>query len=77
MDNTQKQVVLRHLMENGSITSMDAFREYGVTRLAAIIFELRKTYPIKTVMCTTKNRYGHTCDYAKYVMTTEGLKYDY
>lgn len=79
MDNeqSQRQAVLKHLMENGSITSLEAFRAYGITRLADIIYRLRKTYPIKTTTCVTKNRYGHTTRYAKYTMMEEGLRYDY
>ena len=41
-NNTQAQTVLRHLYERHSITSMEAFREYNITRLAVSIFELRR-----------------------------------
>ena len=30
-----------HLIENGTITSWEAIKEYGATRLSAIIFRLR------------------------------------
>ena len=39
---TKTQKVLNHLRINGSITSWEAIQEYGVTRLSATIFNLRK-----------------------------------
>ena len=70
----QNKAVLDHLLNTGSITSRDAFMQYGITRLAAIIYRLRKSYDIRTVMCTAKNRYGNSCEYAKYVLVEEDMK---
>lgn len=39
---SQKKMVLDYIREFGSITPVDAFRDLGVTRLAAKIFELKK-----------------------------------
>lgn len=39
---TQKEVILEHLRKYGSITSMEAIEKYHITRLAAVIFELRE-----------------------------------
>ena len=65
----QKKAILEHLQNSGSITSMEAFEQYGATRLSAIIFDLRKLgYDIETKDIATKNRYGNTCVYARYVM---------
>ena len=36
---SQSNVVIQHLLNYGSITSMEAFRDYGITRLSAIIFK--------------------------------------
>lgn len=64
--------ILNHLKVKGSITSIEAFELYGATRLSAIIFNLRKRgYAIKTTDQLTKDRYGHTCKYAKYVLVEE------
>ena len=61
--------VLKHLKVKGSITSMEAIKLYGATRLSAIIFNLRKKgYDIVTHNCETIDRYGHTCTFAKYVL---------
>jgi hypothetical protein len=38
----QIELVYNHLMRYGSITSMEAFNDYKITRLAAIIFKLKK-----------------------------------
>lgn len=39
---TQNQRILAHLFANGAITPMDALRQYGVMRLGARIFDLKK-----------------------------------
>ena len=38
---TQRQVVLDHFSKHKKITSWDAIMEYGITRLANVIFNLR------------------------------------
>lgn len=66
---TQVTAVLDHLKVYGKITSMEAIEYYGATRLADIIFKLRKRgYNIKTVNCVGKTRFGNICNYAKYVL---------
>lgn len=62
----QKQEVLRHIKRYGSITSMEAFEKYGITRLSAIIYILRREYEIVTIMRTSVNRYGNEVNYAEY-----------
>lgn len=63
---TQWQDVLEHLKEHGSITSMEAWSIYHITRLADVIFKLRKRgYNILTEDCTGKNEYG-VYTYANY-----------
>lgn len=60
--------ILDHLKEYGSITSMEAFKYYGITRLSARIKELRdKGYNIVTMMIEGENKYGESVRYAKYV----------
>lgn len=63
---TQAGVVLEALRV-APITSMEAFEEFGITRLAARIDELRKAgHDIKTEMLVTTNRLGGRCNYARY-----------
>ena len=60
--------ILNHLEKHSSLTSMEAFQLYGVTRLAARIKELRDAgYDIKTLMFESVNRYGESVRFAKYV----------
>jgi len=67
---SQAQVVLKHLRDEGSITSIEAFERYGITRLAAVVWNLRKddTLNIETVDETCRNRYGNTVTYARYIL---------
>lgn len=66
---TKHAQVLNHLKEHGSITSWDAIRDYGATRLSAIIFNLRKEgYNISTETVLAKDRNGNTCQFAKYTL---------
>lgn len=59
---------LQYMKDFGSITSLDAFREFGNTRLSATIFELRHRYglPIKSKIEVGKNRYGDKTEFARY-----------
>ena len=64
--------VLQHLQDFGGITSWEAFEWYGITRLSAIIFDLRKDgYPIENETICSKNRYGDPVHFAKYVLKGE------
>lgn len=67
---TQKEVILQHIKDYGHITSWEAFMEYGVTRLAGIIFKLRhrEGMNIKTDLITKRNRYGNPVNFAKYTL---------
>lgn len=63
--------VLQYLKENKSITSLEAIEEFGATRLSAIIYNLRKEYKITTQYETSKNRYGDSVSYARYILEGE------
>ena len=64
---SQKKMVLDYIREFGSITPLDGFRYLGVTRLAAVIFELKEDgHDIHTERERGKNRYGHPTMYARY-----------
>lgn len=68
---TQKELIEKHLLEKGKITSWEAFKIYGVTRLSHIIYVLRKKYDIISVSTTKKNRYGHYCTYSTYTLKND------
>jgi len=53
---TQQNLVLNHLRNNKHINTWTAFTEYGCTRLADIIFRLKK----KGVVINTEMKYDGT-----------------
>lgn len=66
---TQNEEVLRHLMKERGITSREAMEKYGIMRLGARIYELKKQgYPIKTYLRIGKSRNGESMVYAEYRM---------
>ena len=67
MKTTQCDKVMRHLNDHGSITSIEAFNEYGILRLASRINDLRaQGIAIVSETATGKNRYGETTHYSVY-----------
>lgn len=43
MIRSQKELIKRVLVDDGrTLSSMEAFEHFGITRLAAVIFELRQ-----------------------------------
>ncbi len=67
---TQKQKVLRHLKEIGEITPLQAFFDYSIMRLAAIIFLLKdEGYNIETTTLKSKNKFGEPVRYAQYKLS--------
>ena len=67
-----KPRIINYMKLHGGITSMDAFKDLGETRLSARIFELRKLgYDISTLEIESINRYGEAVRYGKYVLKGE------
>jgi hypothetical protein len=67
MKTTQKDRILRHLKDYGSITSLEAITEYGILRLASRINDLRRMgIPIVSETKSGKNRYEETIHYSVY-----------
>ena len=67
MTDTQYDKVLRYIDEHGSITPMEAFSEFGITRLAARVNELqRKGIVLERKMESGKNRFGENVRYMCY-----------
>lgn len=66
---TQNEKILRHLREIGVITPMEAISQYGIMRLGARVWDLKKQgYPIVKTMVHGKNRYGEPTSWASYRM---------
>lgn len=63
----QKDRILRHLKDHGSITQAQAMQEYGCMRLAARISDLKACgHPIVTTTGHGRNRYGEKTTFAVY-----------
>ncbi len=70
--STQRVRIMRHLQEYGSITSLEALREYGIMRLASRISELRQRgEKIERSMCSGQNKFGETIHFAEYRLKAE------
>lgn len=66
---SQLKDVLEYMQQHGSITSMEAFEYFHITRLASCIHLLRKYgYEIVTTPVHGRNEYG-AYEYALYTMT--------
>lgn len=66
---SQTEGILNYLKEKGSITPKDAYKEFDCMRLAAQIHNLKQQgIAIKTTIEKTKNRYGRTVCYARYIL---------
>jgi hypothetical protein len=64
--------ILRHLKDHGSITSFEAFNEYGILRLASRINDLRaQGHKIVSETVSGKNRYNETTHYSLYRLEKE------
>lgn len=64
--------VLNYMIDNGGITSWEAIKEFGNTRLSASIFNLRKKgYFIENEWEDSVNRYGDKVRYVRYILNKE------
>ena len=65
---TGKDAIKWHLKNYGSITSLEAIREYGVTRLASIIWYLKEDgYTIHSTDLKKTTRFNRTTTISKYL----------
>ena len=64
--------VYEYMREFGSITTLDAFRDLGCTRLACAISEMkREGHSVRKTYETRKNRFGQPVTYARYFLVGE------
>lgn len=61
--------ILRYMKETGGITSWEAIKEFGCTRLSGRIYDLRRAgWRISVEKVTGKNRYGDRVNYNRYFL---------
>jgi len=66
---TQKDKIIAYIKKYGSITPLDALREFSCMRLATRIFELKEDgYDIVTKIEKSKNKSGEPVHYARYYL---------
>ena len=59
--------IIKYMKKHKGITSQDAYKDLGITRLSARIKELREAgYNISTIMVDGTNRYGEPVRYGLY-----------
>ena len=73
MKLTKRRKVELHLIAEGYITSWEAIEQYGVTRLSAVIYNLKHDgWTFETEMVPFEDRFGDTGYYAKYIVKHVG-----
>lgn len=64
---TQKELIIKYMEDFGSITTIEAFTDLGITKLTTRISELRKDgYIIASKKIDKKNRYGKPVKFNRY-----------
>ena len=73
MGNVNKtQLIKKHLIEKGSISTWEAINLYGETRLSDVVYRLKKRgMDIVTILVDCVDRYGNNGLYANYVYKGE------
>lgn len=62
------QLVKKHLIEKGSISTWEAINLYGETRLSDVVYRLKKRgMDIATILVDCVDRYDNSGRYANYV----------
>lgn len=70
---SQCERILAYLDEFGSITTLEAFRDLGIARLASRIHDLkRRGYVFERDFVESKNRHGETVRYMRYSLDNGG-----
>lgn len=66
---TQKEEILEYLKNNKKITILEAIYQLGVTRLSAVIYNLKKEgYNINSQMKLVKAKNGRKTSVAEYIL---------
>lgn len=63
---TQCELVEQYIAEHGSITSMEAIKNLGITRLSAVMFNIGKYRMYTSERIPVTNRYGDTVYVSRY-----------
>ena len=68
----QNDLVLAYIRAYGSITTLEAFRDLGISRLASRICDLKKQgYVFRRDTAKWKNRFGKRVHFTRYSLIEE------
>ena len=66
---SQADRVLQYLEDGNTITTLNAFKELGITRLAARVHELKRDgHNVKKNTISVTNRFNERCAVAEYYL---------
>ena len=66
---TQCEKIIKYMRDFGSITTMQAFNDLGITRLSGRIYDIKALgYKIRSETIYGRNRYGEKIHYFKYYL---------
>lgn len=66
---SQAERVLQYLEDGNTITTLNAFKELGITRLAARVHELKRDgHNVKKNTISVTNRFNERCAVAEYYL---------
>lgn len=66
---TQQDRIIDYIRKHGSITTLEAFTDLGITKLTTRISEMRrKGMDIRGERITVKNRYEEDCSVNRYTL---------
>lgn len=66
---TQHDRILQYIKDFGSITTIEAFSELGITKLSTRVSEMRdRGINIVDMPETSRNRYNEICHYKRYFL---------
>lgn len=69
---TQAEEVLYHLKYIGALSSIQAIKEYGITRLAARVYELKdQGWDVRSEDREFTTRHGKKSSYSEYYLVRE------
>ena len=70
---TQCERVIDYIKQFGSISTLEAFNDLGIARLASRIYDLKKQgYDFNSVIKSRKNRYGEPTHFTVYSLADNG-----
>lgn len=73
MENlSQSERVAQYLGEGGKLTTLNAWQELGISRLAARVYDLKcMGYKVKSTQVPVYNRFGEKCMVAEYELESD------